>query len=663
MVFIAAVSFSVSAADTEKPAQSDQTIEEILVRSKKTDRFTVTLEAEKLMNVAGSFGDPLQGVFSLPGIVQADEESGAPAVRGSGPEDNSFLIDFLPAGYVFHEFGNSIFNENLIRDFGLKSAGFGPRYGQALGAVFDIDLREPKFEPIETTIDASFLRSGFFVEGQVAEKQSFYVGYRESLIHLFVDSDEEDGVRVTSQPRSKDYQGKYYWEIDDANSISFLALGAGDEAGQNVGANSTEALLDPAGIGNQQFSRKFDSQGINWKHQRDSFNAQVALGHITGKSKFRYGPSERLNLVENTWTLKGEVQKTLSDTHTVAVGGQFQKQEYDYNIALRLSSCSDFDPSCEFDLGVLTQSRSILKQDTWNVFFEDGWRLSDNWVLTGGLHHSANEYLNESHTDPRIRLDWQVNEDLAFHTSAGRYHQPPRVDQVIPVFGTPSLESPTSNHYVVGMDYAFNDEWSLQTEAYYKSFDDLVVSQPGAGAGYSNNAEGEAYGLEFMLDKAQGDSKWYGWLSIAYARTERTNNLTGETAKFYTDTPFVVNWVMNYQMSELWSAGIRWNYRSGLPYTPIVGNHFDAQEKRYEPVYGALNSQRAGAYHRLDIRFERQFDNTWVDGSFYIDIINTYGATNSGAVEYEPLDSSGNFVLTEEDSLGLFPSIGVKLQF
>ncbi len=46
-------------------------------------------------------------------------------MRGSGPDDNAFIVDFLPASYIFHDFGHSIFNENLIRDFGLKAAGFG----------------------------------------------------------------------------------------------------------------------------------------------------------------------------------------------------------------------------------------------------------------------------------------------------------------------------------------------------------------------------------------------------------------------------------------------------------------------------------------------------------------------------------------------------------
>ncbi len=90
-------------------------------------------------------------------------------------------------GFLFHSFGESIFNENLIHDFGLNKAGSGALYGQANGAVFDVGLRDPKNQLIENTVDISFLRLGYLAEGAVTKSQSFYFSYRESLI-LLLDS-------------------------------------------------------------------------------------------------------------------------------------------------------------------------------------------------------------------------------------------------------------------------------------------------------------------------------------------------------------------------------------------------------------------------------------------------------------------------------------------
>ena len=112
-------------------------IEEVVVRGEKLRKSEPTLLTTKLTETAGTLGDPLRGIFSLPGVVQLDDQTSEPAVRGSGPQDNEFLIDFLPTGYLFHIYGDSIIDENLLHDFGLQAAGFGPQYGNATGAVFD----------------------------------------------------------------------------------------------------------------------------------------------------------------------------------------------------------------------------------------------------------------------------------------------------------------------------------------------------------------------------------------------------------------------------------------------------------------------------------------------------------------------------------------------
>ena len=105
-------------------------------------------------------GDPLSAVFSLPSVVYAGgDDGGEPAVRGSSPDDNAFYIDNMPVSYIFHMFGDSIFNENLIRDFNLQAAAFDSPYGNATGGIFDVKLRDPRNQDIQTTLEASMLKN------------------------------------------------------------------------------------------------------------------------------------------------------------------------------------------------------------------------------------------------------------------------------------------------------------------------------------------------------------------------------------------------------------------------------------------------------------------------------------------------------------------------
>ncbi|NRB41148.1 MAG: TonB-dependent receptor [Pseudomonadales bacterium] len=678
LLFSISVSYAVAAQTSteqtaadidENTSSNNAAIEEVIVTGDAKNQLSEPTEmTEKLLKVPGAFGDPMQAVFSMPGIVQS-EDGGEPAVRGSAPEDNAFLVDFLPAGNIFHNMlGNSIFNEDLLRDFGLKAAGFGAEYGKATGAIFDITLREPRFEPLSVTLDASMLQMGLLTEGAITENQAFYFSYRESLIHLFIEEGkDDDGLTVTNEPRASDYQGKYFWQVNDNNSLSFLMLGAQDEVGEEISADSEEGLLDPAGVGKQTMDTRFDSQGLTWNYigdnAEDAIEWRTALGHIRDQQKYRMGEEQTMDFLADSWTLKSQYSFALNQDHRLNIGAEVQQKNWDYNIRMYQETCTDFNPDCETDRGPIVEENSTQKIGLMDAFLEDEWMIGDDWLVTTGLRASHNRYLDENHFEPRLAVSWQASDDWEWHGSTGLYHQMPGIDQIIPVLGNPNLSSPTATHYVAGFNWDLGNEWSLLSDVYYKDLNDLVVDVDDADLLYQNAATGKAYGMEFMLNKNITD-KWYGWVSLSLSRTERSNELTGETAPFHYDTPIVLNWVVNYQINDLWNIGARWNFRSGMPYTPIIGNKPDPDfPGHYVPVYGDLNSERADAYHRLDIRLEREFHGENLHGSFFVDLINAYGATNGGSVEYTPIKDSDEYVLESEEGFGFFPSIGVKVTY
>lgn len=122
----------------------------------------------------------------MPGVVYAGGDNGGePAIRGSSPDDNAFYIDDMPVGYIFHLFGDSIFNENVVGDFSLHPAAFGSQYGNATGGFFDIKLRDPRNQDFTATADASLMKTGVMIESGINDDQAFYLSYSRSLIHFF----------------------------------------------------------------------------------------------------------------------------------------------------------------------------------------------------------------------------------------------------------------------------------------------------------------------------------------------------------------------------------------------------------------------------------------------------------------------------------------------
>lgn len=648
---------------------SDGVIEEVTVDARRlpATREESGTSTPKLLKVPGAFGDPLQAIYSLPGVVATEEGGGAPAVRGSGPDDNTFLIDFLPAGYIFHDFGHSIFNENLISEFGLKAAGFGARYGRATGAVFDVKLRQPRADRLTTTIDASLLRAGGLLEGRISDDQAFYVAARTSVIDKILDEadyeeDDEDDLNIDQFPQDSDFQAKYAWDIDAHNQLTFMALGAADKAKVTLGRTSDEALIDPGSTGQASIDTGFVSQGVRWVYRDELNTLQTAVGNLQRSRHDRRGNlGEFLNLDVDEWTARSHYERRLTSYNTLAIGVEYQRSQYEYATRIRFRSCTIFSPDCGTDLGEMTETQSGQEIVAKDAFIEDIWSLTRDLTLTAGMRYSRNEYLRETHVEPRLSAQWQLTLNWDVHAAWGKYHQLPNFDQIVPLYGNPQLLSPRTTHYVLGVGRKLG-VWSVNADVYYKDLDRAVVDVTDP-RNYVNDATGKAYGAEVLINR-DALGRWYGWLSLSLSKTERLNGLTGQTTAFDYDAPAVDTLVMNYRINRRWEAGARWTFRSGMPYTPIIGNKPNPDYPgHYLPVYGALNSERASPYHRLDLRFERKFGGSRVQGSYYVDIINVYASKNGGAVTYEAIDGSTDYKLKESEGLPFFPSIGVKITF
>ncbi|MCV6606388.1 MAG: hypothetical protein OIF34_13890, partial [Porticoccaceae bacterium] len=324
-------------------------IEEVLIQATQREKAEPSLLTEKLSNTAGTLGDPIRGIFALPGIIQADEESGEPSVRGSGPHENEFIVDFLPTGYIFHLFGNSIFDENLLHDFGIQAAGFGADYGYATGAVFDVSLRDPRAQPIRPIVDLSFLQAGAMVEGEIADSHTFYASYRNSLIHMFVsdEGDNEDGIVVNKQPVSKDYQFKYLWRPGNHHRLSWTVIGASDAAAETITAKAQEAILDPGGIGRQSVDSSFVSSGLVWDWDGVDWTTKTGLGYLKEQFKDRLGKSEQQTFTVEQLTLRAEATRRMAK-HKFKLGTELRQNDITYDVLMRQENCSDFDPGCEF---------------------------------------------------------------------------------------------------------------------------------------------------------------------------------------------------------------------------------------------------------------------------------------------------------------------------
>lgn len=636
-------------------------IPDVVVKAERNpENLSKTIIAgDELRMIAGSRGDPLIAITSLPGI---SADTGAPAIRGSGPGDNIYIVDFLPVGHIFHMGGLiSTINGDLVDDFTVYKSAFGPELyvtDDVTGSAIDVHLREPNQDYMSGKLHISFLESDFLVEGPVADNQSFYFGARRSYFDAFlseVDLSDDDITFVV--PVYWDYQGKYLWKPNNANTVSIQLGGASDAFEFTIGEDSDYADTDPDLVGESKFDIVDHHHGIVWTNRTTNGTVnKFAVGRLDVTADYKLASIFDLIYDQEYYGLKEQTTMKVSESHEMTFGGGYVTSSADMSINANIPTCTEFDTDCSYKDAEKTEFHDQLNIDYANVFFKDRWQISERFTLTGGFRATHDDLTDSFIADPRASAEFSFDHDITVSSGWGRYHQTPEYKFISEKLGNPDLDKIESDHYVLGAVKKFKQGWSITTEGYYKTFNDLVTSDQELK--YTNNGVGRAYGIDFLLRKELTDHL-SGWLGVTLSKAERKDNAQGEYFDFAYDRPVDLKLVVNYKLSPRWTFGAKWVYHSGTVFTPVIGTNGYYDDGSVRPVYGELNSDRTPDYHSLDLRVERLFlYDTW-KLFLYFEIMNAYFRENVESYDYNEDYSE------REEVYGLptIPFLGLRAEF
>jgi hypothetical protein len=648
------------------------------------------ISTDKLLKVPGSGGDPLKAIEALPGVVMGGfGPFSIPAIRGSSPEDNIYITDFVPVGYVFHNDGGSTYNSNLVEEFQLKAGAWGPEYNDALGAVINTHLRDPYQEELTTTLDVSLLRAGAMIEGAIDDDSAFYASYRESLLQFYIDNFvDEDEIKFTEVPKNRDYQLKYHWRIDDRSNFRAIATGAHDSVALEFGPESEDLQHEPDLAGGLDADTYYHNQAFLYDTVFDNGTSSIiSFSHKEESGDFNAGTLIDITSTNFEYRLKNYYQTPLNNGDTLRYGFDNSSTEIKYEVTGKDTPCNDeFQICAPISTGNDFTTNDSLTINSNYAFTAYDWLATPFLEISFGLGTSYNDFTEENTFQPRLDSRYELNDSWTLTGAIGKHHQFHRnfrfIDKDV---GNPDLKMPNSDHYVVGFEYQLDDSISAKLEVYYKDLHDLTISNPEYDESddikkdevkYVNEASGQAYGLELLINKSLTD-KWYGWLSVAYSKTKRTNDLTGEDFNYELDRPWIINLVTSYEYSPITTIGWKWRYQSGSLITPVDSSNPSTalyecpgdnggviyvetqcdntkQPYLYAPNYLDKNSERLPASHSLDFRVDFTPEQ---DTSYYFEMLNVYNQRNVTDYKY-------NEDYSEREKINDLPTIfnfGVQL--
>jgi hypothetical protein len=252
-------------------------------------------------------------------------------------------------------------------------------------------------------------------------------------------------------------------------------------------------------------------------------------------------------------------------------------------------------------------------------------------------------------------------------------------------------------HRVAGIEQKL-DLWTVKIEGFMNHFYDQPEQYPhydreGNLRQGLNSGETKTRGLEVMLrkDRLEDAGGPYGWISYTYTRADYRSGLPTEPG--YLGVPsnpagdeYGDRWIAsgleqrhNVKMSAGYiyggsTLGLRAEYYTSFPYTPIVGSEYDTSynmiygDDRYVPVYGEKHSSHFPPFFSVDVRYSYKRHYSWGYVSWYVEVIN---ANNDQPVSREEFDRSEPYregenpvqEAPEGAIINFFPGFGVEVKF
>ncbi len=663
--------------------QSDPSISVTKISTKQMSRIPTI----------GGQADIAQYLQVVPGVVFTGDQGGQLYIRGGTPVQNLVLLDGMIVYNPFHSIGLfSVFDADIISSADVYTGGFGAEYGGRISSVMDITTRYGNPTRQAGKIDINSFGAKILLEGPIVKAKDDKSG---SLSYLF--SAKKSYIDKTSEtlyPYVNDGGGLPFTFSDFYGKISFNA------------ANGTRA--DAFGFNfNDQVSYQ-TIQNYSWK----SYGGGMRFTIVPGASPMLLSGNVSYSnyLIELT---DGSLNPRSSEVGGFNMGLNFTyflgKQRLKYGVEMKgfntnfifynsLNRKTSQEESTTEIAGFLSARLLFGSLGSKKKKTKKG-KISRIIILPGlRVHYYAS--LADLSIEPRLSMKYNITPDLRIKLAAGLYSQniisTASDRDVVNLFygfisGPDDLPSTfngekvttklqKAKHLIFGFEYDLGKRLTANVEGYIKWYDQLTnlnrnkvfddVPQ------YSDKPD--VLKKDFIIEtgKAQGVDismkydyrRLYIWLVYSLGYSTRYDGIIEYHPHF--DRRHNVNFLASYVMGKSldWEISFRWNYGSGFPFTPTLGNYeqqnfsggigedYTTSNGNVGILYGDIGSKRLPDYHRLDFGLKKKFvmgENALLEINF--SVTNVY---NRGNIFY--IDRITN---ERVNQLPILPSLGVSFKF
>jgi hypothetical protein len=628
------------------------------------------ITSEQILRFPATFFDPARLAMAFPGVANTNDQANNVSVRGNSPAyvqwrmegveivnpnhlSNAGTFSDKPAAVGG---GTNILSAQMLGNMSFLSGAFPAGYANAVGGVFDMNLRSGNAEKFQHVIQAGLIGVDLSSEGPLNKRRgsSYLVNYRYSFTGLL-------GLAGVNFGGEKiDFQ-------DVSVHLNFPTRKMG-----------TFSVFGVAGMSSNLFEPDADS--TKWESSKDlnSVDFRARMGLI--------GAKHQVNLF-NKYLWKTVVVNSASEDLRNAYSGN-ENVDYDYAAKNYLSFATSVSGGLN---SLLAFNAGVNVTHQFNKF---------NFIDSGEMFYSFAQVLVQPHVRLTNRSTSRFNYNLGvmfpYYSRSNSQYAEPRLSasyylsakqQVKAAYGLHSqivnnrvafylpYKPARSHHITLGYQYDVDRKQSVGLEVFYQSlfnltkFDSLYLSVlNGYEVGYfpagyyllNQKNQGRNFGVELSYKRYLDQ----GFFALANA-TLYKSQFKAFDGNFY-DTRFSGNYIFNV------TGGKEWEKENGLMYgvnarVNWVGGFRDYKIDAYEDegeliiyydFWSPLKVKYAD-YFRADLRVYRKKTKKRGSETISLDLQNVTGRQNVGYNYYDTFTMR----VEEKKQLGLVPMLNYRWEF
>ncbi len=675
---------------------------------------SITLEETK--RFTGGMDDPARVVSSFAGVASTPNGSSDIIVRGNSPKYMQWRLEGAEISSPYHmddqnaSFGAlTALNNNLLATSDFYTGAFSSEYGDALSCVYDVKLRSGNNEKFEATGGIGLMGTELTLEGPLKKGYagSCLFNYRYSTISLIKE------LGLVDVPGGVNYQDATFKVVLPTKKTgTFSIYGLGGLSGvsmENMGPTGlstpgrpvTNALVSRdfykanylANLGmNHVLSlneKSFIKTSFNYSgtgmdddiYEKDTIKTYNNIDEFTGDSISPRTQMLQGRIVNSAIRGATTYSNKIDEKNKIQIGTKYTLYNFNYNQNIYSSEVDSMVNVNDFKNNLSTINNFINWKHSFN----------DKMVVVAGIHNMNVLNKNISTIEPRLSINWNMNETNSLHAGYGMHSTTEsihnyftKIPQADGSFIEPNknLGLLKAHHYVLGYEKRFTENLVGKIEVYYQSLYNLPVENNDSsyyctineGIDFKyvelvNKGTGKNYGVEmsierffdnnfyFLLNGSLFDSKYKSlegvWRNTRYNNKYIVNILGGKEFKN-----------LGKKQNQTLAVNTKIFFEGGQRYIPLLrdaqGNvAVEPENDRYFDYSKAYNDKLDNIFY-LNLSVSYKLNKPRATHEIFLDLMNL---TNNQARMTEYYDESKPDKVGYTTSFGFFPNLMYRVYF